>query len=368
MNNFQKITAFLFLFFAPFFLSAQEEEARTPWEVDFNYFYGNILEHSPAVSHLITGHPEGAILGFNWKTDGKESWQRAYNYPEWGFSFLYQNMKNPHLGENYGLYGHLGLYFLNRNLLLKVGTGVAYNTNPYDQNSNYRNNVYGTSLLSSTFLMLNFKHRIYENLGFQTGITLVHYSNGNFKAPNSSTNTLAFNLGLNYAFSSWESMDYIEAKNGNFEEPVHLNFVFRTGIQSSDVIGMGQFPFYIFSVYADKRISEKSSFTLGSELFLSEMLKELIYYKSVSYPEENVSGNEDSKRVAVFGGYQLHINRFSASANLGYYLYYPYDFEGRVYTRLGLQYFVSKNWFVAISVKSHAAKAEAVEFSVGYRL
>ncbi|HET8838181.1 MAG TPA: acyloxyacyl hydrolase [Flavobacteriaceae bacterium] len=362
-----KFYHFYLLFFVPVFLNAQKNASK-PFELDFNYFYGNILEHSPAISHLITSHPQGAMLGFSRKTFGEKSWQHAYNYPDWGFSFLYQDMGNQTLGDQFGLYAHLGFYFLRRNLLLKVGTGLAYNTNPYDQNSNYRNNAYGTSLLSSTFLLLNFKHRIYENIGFQTGITIVHYSNGNFKAPNTSTNTFAFNLGLNYDFSA-KPVDYIaEIEKRDFSEPIHFNFVFRSGIQSSDVIGMGQFPFYIFSAYADKRIGEKSSFTLGTELFLSEMLEELIYYKSVAYPEENVSGDEDSKRVGIFGGYQLHVNKFSACANLGYYVYYPYDFEGRVYSRLGLQYAVSKNWFGGISVKSHAAKAEAVEFSVGYRL
>lgn len=365
-HSFKFLFLYLF-FFVPVWLNAQKNSPH-PFELDFNYFYGNILEHSPAISHLITGHPEGILVGYNRKTNGREAWQQSYNYPDWGFSLLYQNMRNSHLGEQYGLYGNVGFYFLKRKLLLKVGTGLAYNTNPYDQNYNFRNNAYGTSVLSSTFLMLNFKHPIYENIGFQTGIILVHYSNGNFKAPNTSTNTFAFNLGLNYDFSAKPIAYIAEIEKKPFSEPIHFNFVFRTGIQSSDVIGMGQFPLYIFSVYADKRISEKSSFSFGTELFFSEMLRELIYYKSVAYPEEGVSGNEDSTRAGLFGGYQLHVNKFSGFVNLGYYLYYPYKFEGRVYNRLGLQYAVSKNWFVGISVKSHAAKAEAAELSVGFRL
>lgn len=368
MNDFLKTPALLLLFVCSF-VSAQETKSKTPWSLDASYFYGSIWEHNSAMGHLITDHPQGFLLSYSRKTLGTEAWERYYNRPDVGYSFLYQDMGNPNLGDHYGVYAHLGFYFLKRNLLLKTGTGIAYNTNPYDQNTNYRNNAYGTSLLSSTFLMLNFKHGIFENLGFQTGVVLVHYSNANFKAPNKSTNTIAFNLGLNYSWNTENlpGIIHVEQKQ-HYSEPVHYNFVIRGGVNSSDIIGMGQYPFYIFSVYADKRISWKSGFMAGAEIFFSGMLEELIYYKSVAYPEETVSGDEDSKRIGIFGGYQLYINKFSAYVNLGYYAYYPYEFEGRVYNRFGVQYRLSPKWFVGASVKSHAAKAEAAEFSIGFRL
>ena len=51
------------------------------------------------------------------------------------------------------------------------------------------------------------------------------------------------------------------------------------------------------------------------------------------------------------------------------YRYWPYEFENRVYNRLGLKrYFFSDKVFAAVTVHAHWAKAEAVEFGVGYRL
>ena len=58
----------------------------------------------------------------------------------------------------------------------------------------------------------------------------------------------------------------------------------------------------------------------------------------------------------------------SILTQLGYYVYYPFDFEGQVYNRMGARYYFTKNIFGSVSVRSHAAKAEAVEFSIGYRL
>ena len=91
-------------------------------------------------------------------------------------------------------------------------------------------------------------------------------------------------------------------KKKKFTQPIKYNVVFRGGVNESDVVGSGQFPFYIISAYADKRINVKSALQLGTDVFFSNFLKELIYYKSVSFPEELVSGNEDYKRVGVFCG------------------------------------------------------------------
>ena len=153
-----------------------------------------------------------------------------------------------------------------------------------------------------------------------------------------------------------------------FTEKVKYNIVFRTGVNESDVIDTGQFPFYIVSGYADKRLNRKSAIQVGADIFFSKFLKELIYYYSVSFPEYDVTGDEDWKRIGVFVGHELFINKMSIVTQLGYYVYYPYDFEGQVYNRIGLKRYFGDKFFGAITLKSHGAKAEAVEFGIGVRL
>ena len=144
--------------------------------------------------------------------------------------------------------------------------------------------------------------------------------------------------------------------------------MFRSGINESDVVGSGQFPFYIISGYADKRINRKSAFQFGADVFFSNFLKELIYYQSVAFPNNNVDADTDYKRVGVFVGHELFINKMSVVTQFGYYVYYPFDFEGRTYQRIGIKHYFGDKWFGALTLKSHAAKAEAVELGVGIRL
>ncbi|MEH6535364.1 MAG: acyloxyacyl hydrolase [Psychroserpens sp.] len=350
-------------------VSSQEKDPNL-FTLDVNFFYGTVLEHNPDISHLIADHPTGLILSYSKKTYGFKDWESRFNYPDWGFSFVYQDMKSETLGENYGLYAHYNFYFLKRNINLRIGQGIAYTTNPYDKAENFRNNAYGSDLLSSTYVMLNYKkENIFKGFGVQAGISIVHYSNANFRAPNTSTNTFAFNIGTNYVFNNDKEPEYIASSDEKtYKEKIKYNFVFRTGLNESDIIDMGQFPFYIVSAYADKRLNRKSAIQFGTDVFFSKFLEELIDFYAVAFPELDVTGDEDWKRVGLFVGHELFINKMSIITQLGYYVYYPYDFEGQVYNRIGLKRYFGDKIFGAITLKSHGAKAEAVEFGIGIRL
>lgn len=363
------MTRFFSFFFLLCSLMVFSQTQQATYFIDVNYFKGNIALHNNDILHLIKGHPEGIIISWNKKTFGKQDWEQRYNYPDYGVSFAYQNLKNDVLGNNYSLYAHYNFYFLNRNLLLRIGQGLAYTTNPYDKFENHKNIAFGSRILSSTYAMLNYKkERLIDRFGLQAGLSLIHYSNANVKAPNTSINSVTFNFGITYNLDENEPNFINTITEEKYTEPLKINLVFRSGINESDIVDSGQYPFYVFSAYADKRLSHKSSIQLGADVFFSKFLKELIYYKSIAFPEEHVSGDEDWKRVGMFVGHELFINKMSVLSQLGYYVYYPYDFEGRTYFRVGLKRYFGDTWFAALTLKSHGAKAEAVEFGLGVRL
>ncbi|MCF6308729.1 MAG: acyloxyacyl hydrolase [Flavobacteriaceae bacterium] len=346
------------------------QENKEDFTLEANYFYGNIIKHNKDITHLITGHPEGFILSFNQKTFGKEYWQQKYNYPDWGFSTIFQNSKNETLGNNIGVYAHLNFYFIKRNLQFRVGQGIAFNNNPFDINNNIKNSAYGSRFLSATYLMLSYnKENVFKSLGIKAGFSLLHYSNGSIKAPNTSTNTIAFTIGTTYKFTKVEKVVFVkDTVSENYKEPLHYNVVLRGGVNESDYMNLGQQPFFTASAYVDKRVSYQSTLTAGVDVFFSKFLEKEIEYLSIAFPNFGVTGDEDYKRVGLFIGHDLNINDFALVTQIGYYIYYPYDFEGRIYQRLGLKYHFSKKIFGAATLKTHFAKAEAIEFGIGYRI
>lgn len=349
-----------------------QEQVKAPFSIDVDFTYGAILEHNPDISHLIIGHPRGFEITYNRKTYGKKQWERLYNFPDWGVSFVYQDLDNPVLGENYSLLAHYTWYFFNRNLNFKAATGISYVANPFNAESNPANNAYGTRILSTSYFKLNYvKEKLYKNIGFQAGIGLIHYSNGSLKSPNTSTNTIAFNLGFSYLVNSANIPDYqhTNKEEKKYTEPLRYNIAFKFGVNESDVIGLGQHAFYNVSGYIDKRFGYKHTVQAGVDVFFSNFLKNFIRYRSIAFPEDGLRGDEDHKRVGVFGGYQMHFNKTALAFNVGYYLYWPYEFETRIYNRFELKRFFMKDaFFASVSVKSHFAKAESLAFGIGARL
>lgn len=355
-----------------FGLCAQKElnVKQSKLSFDVNNFYGTILKHNPDISHLLTGHPTGVVFSAQFKTFGDKEWQRLYNYPDYGASFLYEDMDNEYLGKVYAVFVHYNFYFIKRLLMLRVGQGLAYNTTPYDIDDNYRNIAYGSHITSATYSLLTLKkENIVGGLGLQAGLGIVHYSNGNFKAPNKSTNTLFFNAGFTYQLDQ-DLPEYVEKEKGLLKgaEPFSFGLVFRSGVNQSNLVGSAQFPFYTLGGFVDKRLNKKSAIQLGAEVFFSKALERYIDFRSTGGFNDGITGDEDSRRVGVFLGHELRIHRTSVVLNLGYYVYYPFDFEGQFYNRLALRYYITKNIFGSIGVKAHSAKAEAAEFSIGYRI
>ena len=201
------------------------QERLTKSSIDFDYFKGNIALHNDGILHLISGHPEGFMLAWNKKTFGEQSWHQRFNYPDYGLSFSYQDLKEPALGHNFGIYGHFNFYFFNRQLMLRIAQGLAFTTNPYDRETNFKNNAFGSAVMSSTYLKLNYKkERLFDRFGIQAGLALIHYSNANVRAPNTSINSITLNAGLTYNLDESDPKYTYDLEDEKFTEKNQVQF------------------------------------------------------------------------------------------------------------------------------------------------
>ena len=340
-----------------------------------DYFYGNILNTSPDVTVFLQGHPNGIFVSYNKKTYGLESWEGLFNYPDVGVSFGYQNYESTILGELYSMYVHYNFYLLKRTsvnqLILRPGIGLAYSTNPYDKVTNNKNKAFGTTINSSTYFKLYYQRNyLIGNLGVTAGLTFVHASNSNVKSPNSGANVWGVTAGVNYNLTPKEPpITFIpSADTLKITEPIKVNLAVRGGFNESSIINSGVKPFFVASAYIDKRISRKSAFQFGADLYITPMLKD--YYEiNLDVPYSDLGEVNSFSRIGLFVGYELFINKLSIEGQIGYYVKYPFVYDGRVYETLGLKrYFTDeKKWFAVVRLKAHAANAETVEFGVGIR-
>jgi len=359
---------FLFLFIFGTSFSQNQSDA---YYIDVQGFRGNNFKHTQEVSHLATGHPDGLLISINKKSLGKKEWQQVYDYPDYGISFQTIDFKNKYLGKNYAIGLHYNFYFLKRHLLFRVSQGIGFTTNPYDKETNNKNNAFGSKILDNNYILLQYqKQNLLGPIGLQTGFMFTHFSNARFKAPNSGINSYAFTFGLNYNFEKNATILKDSLPNSkSYAEKIKYNFAFRTGISEAPVVGIGQRQFYHIGLYADKRLNRKSALQLGTDLFFSRYLKDYIQFSAVAFPNrEPVDPNTDYKRIGVFVGHELFINKLSIETQFGYYVYKPFKYDIDIYQRLVLKYYINKNIFAGIGLKTHKAKAEAAELTLGIRL
>ncbi|HLV45631.1 MAG TPA: acyloxyacyl hydrolase [Flavobacterium sp.] len=352
----------LWLFICPTILFAQQN-----WRIESQYYTGSILPHSDQITHLITDKPSGFLVSASTTAFKNSFWKKHYNYPDIGFSFHYQNNHNQTLGDLYGLFAHYDFYFFNRRLNLRIAQGVAFASNPFDRETNFRNLAYGSHWMPSTYFQLMYRQNIWKNWQAFGGLFLIHHSNATIKTPNISTNTVALTAGLSYTFEKSNNETLFENIPEIYSK-IRYSLAFRSGINESHIVGMGQKPFYHFTFATYKRLGYTGSIQLGTELFLSNTVKETIAFIVNSFPESDLPADTDWKRIGVFAGYEMHLNRLSLEGNVGIYVYDKYKENGALYQRLGLRYYVTKNWFGSMSLKTHFAKAEAFELGIGYKL
>jgi hypothetical protein len=359
---------FLLLFVFGISFSQNQSDA---YYIDVQGFRGTIFKHTQEVSHLATGHPNGFLVSINKKSSGKKEWQQVYGYPDYGISFQAIDFNNNYLGKNYAIGLHYNFYFLKRQLLFRVSQGIGFTTNPYDKESNNKNNAFGSKFLDNNYILLQYqKQNLLGPIGVQTGFMLTHFSNARFKAPNSGINSYSFTFGLNYNFEKDKPILKDSLPNSkSYAEKIKYNLAFRTGISEAPVVGIGQRQFYHIGLYADKRINRKSAIQLGTDVFFSRYLKDYIQFSSVAFPDKKpVDPNTDYKRIGVFVGHELFINKLSIETQFGYYVYKPFKYDIDIYQRLTLKYYITKNIFTGIGLKTHKAKAEAAELTLGIRL
>jgi len=358
---------FRFFLLVSFMTQAQQQNT---YAVEVSNLRGNTLAHKEDMYHLIQGHPEGVMLSFIARTHGAKEWQKAYNFPDYGGYFLYQDFNSQPLGQAYAVGAFYNFYFWKRRLQMRISQGVALVTNPYDKVTNSKNKAFGTPILDNTNFGLTYDNqKLLKPFGIHAGLMFTHYSNGRVKSPNSGINTYLLNVGVNYNFDADKNIvnDTAMVKK-NYREPIHYNFVFRSGINESPIIRSGQRPFYHIGFYADKRLNRKSALQLGTELFLTESFKDYIRYYAVAYPDKHINPDTDYKRVGIFVGHELLINKISLEAQLGYYVYQPFKKDIAIYDRVGMKYHITDKIFSSFTIKTHMFLAEALEFGIGVRL
>jgi len=367
----------LVLFYIGFFLGdvlAQTSIKPIFSNVQYHYFLGRIVKHTPQFTPAITENTQLHELSFNFKSKKHKKWHQTHHYPKFNFNLIYVdfgddaifgNSYNALVGLNYAKYDPLFVRHLN----LKFG--LNYSTKPYNRFTNPTNNVIGSHLNLTVKIDFGYSYKLTEKLHLSASVSVKHHSNGRVETPNKGINVLGGQIGL-----QWN----VENSNETDNLPI-LDFTINKKHQFTFSLGYGRhemvkeyngpkYPVYVAGFFAQKRLNTLLNLSYGVEY---------VYFKSAYHAiidNAIVPGKPHwhAGKISPYAGVDFLYGRFAIAALIGFYPYKPILTAGKIPTKFGFKYYLHSNdsmapntFFIAGYLKTHFAVAEYLEFSVGCR-
>jgi hypothetical protein len=250
-------------------------------------------------------------------------------------------------------------------LRLKIGTGLVFITNPYDADRNFQNTALSSRIMYGMRGELTHSYQLNKHWQIRSGITITHFSNGAVKVPNSGINIPALKLGVQYIPHIPVLHTSVADSSGNKAyKNVQFNISGAFTLKEIDLPGGPKYPGGVLSAYVNRRLNRKSALNLGFDGFYNTALKQVIEID----PNVDSLRTPDFKRVGMTFGHELFISRVSMLVQLGMYIYKPYQkADQSVYQRYGLKYYINRNLFAGVMLKTHFGTADFMEWTLGVR-
>lgn len=325
--------------------------------------YGFMVPHSGYIKYLSTKHFPSFELNFGKQALGKHNWQQQYNNPQSGIIYFYSYLGNKRLGQCHGL-----LYYINWSLwrtkqhwfAFRFATGLGYLSKTYHYQNNHKNIMISSHLNAAFNLMFNYQVKCSKKIYSTFGLGLTHFSNGAYKAPNMGVNIGSASIGVLYRFHDIP-ISYDKIQKPDFDKRVNIKVFGAFGVKEiAPPLGN---KYFACSFYSDflKPYSFRYKAGLGVDLFYNTSQIELMRRRNLEYNDYELL------KPGIHATHEMLISQLSFVFQTGFYLYAKEKTDGNIYTRLGLQYPIYKNVMVNLTLKSHFAKADYIEYGVGYK-
>lgn len=345
-----------------------QAKPKPAFNLGLRFHYGFLLNHAPDrtnISGAILTQMMGMEANIEWQTLGNKKWHHYYNYPSWGMSLVYYNIKDKEINNKNVAWGDGLAWLIYKNIRIihspffkvniRLGTGFAHFTKPYNKFTNPENLWVSSPITMALHINLETKYRISNHLNLVLGGTFTHYSIGALKMPNLGVNFPSINVGVIYTpYPEREiyQKDTIEVKvKKNF---LHLTAGFGTKVIGDS--GTKYFPVYAFSVNYGRRLGKVSKLLAGLDFFRDQSLLD----------SSNIIKGVDINRIGLFLGHEFMFGRLGFVAGSGLYIYKKTDRDAPFYLKIGLRYHFLKNIFGEIMLKTHYGQADNIQWSLGY--
>ncbi|MEM8568246.1 MAG: acyloxyacyl hydrolase [Bacteroidota bacterium] len=349
-----------------------QEIEKASWAFGTNPYYGGVLRYKDTMKKLEWTGLHGIELYANKLTNGRNRWERLFNYPELGVALEYYNYNVPdELGEVVSATSYLDftLNHTKRNKWrVNIGSGFVYSSKRFDTESNPDNKAVSSRISYVARGTVHYEIMLSENYFFNFNAAFRHYSNGKLNMPNNGMNFPVFGVGIKY-IPNPTKVDFIKDTIRYIDRSIKFNVMgaiaWREVLQE-DI----KHKAFSASLYLSKQITKYNSVLLGIDAFhydRESMIRALNVYRSKFLPED-FELDYDGRQLAITVGGELLIGKLSVLLQGGFYVYKPQLIYADWYQRYGFKYRVTDYLFLRTTLKAHSRTADMMEFGFGFTL
>ena len=334
--------------------------AQNGWSVQA--LPGFLAAHHEQMQAMGT-HTLGIALSREWKIDGGDgSLAKSQKQPYAGITVNHIAMFKDINGNLTSMLGYYDVGLLgneNAGLRIRITTGLGLLSKQWNVFTNPRNRAIGSSINGSMQLACYTQTRLTERTRLQLGLSLIHYSNGNFGQPNLGINLPCLFVGL-------KTLDGT-SKHYTPRFPINPN---RVEWQPSLRFGKKQMsmddPRNIFNYMGEiKLLYPHKPHRFWTAAVSGFYDRTYVYTKFQPLPKTSMARVTE---IAVSGGHEYRVGRVAMLADLGFYLYRPDNSKRRYYQAWGVKYYASQAITAMVRMRTHLSMADYLEWGVAYRI
>jgi len=326
------------------------------------YGAGFLIAHRGSLESLVNTYTYSFIVEVAKTSYGKKAWEQLYNFPSLGIGYFHGNLGNDEVfGIGDALYGFIEApYSLEKKLSFgyKFGVGVAYLSEKADLYDNIYNLAIGSHINAFVHFSFDIKLNLLQNrLFIKTGLGFKHMSNGKIQTPNLGLNLLDWHITSGYYFG--RRIPQIN-KTLPIRDKNTFMVIIAGGPKEFTEPNLGKYFAGNTTIEYEYSIQNKISTGLGADLF----------YDGVAHKE--LDTEEDSKpglhatRFGIHASYIIYYHKIGFIVQMGSYIAPYYKDDGYLYHRVGFRAKITNHLLANITMKTHWAKADIVEFGLGY--
>lgn len=357
------LTVIYIIFFALISVNAQ---VKRPVIIEAKVHSGLILPFYDAIAYLIEEDIAAFDINCSFPTYGEDYWEKMYRYPRAGFGYSFWNLGNDEVfGKAHALYGFVNIPFFKPkgkfSLNYEISFGASYLTKSFDPHENHLNRAISSHYNVYIHTGIDGKIKIKQRYEIVLGAGVTHFSNGKTHSPNYGINAGTVFLGLNYLIGNLPG-DFKNPDPPFLSKRFSHTVIYAAGGKVYDNL-MGK-KYFISSLNYNFNylLNHRRKIGMGADFFYDGSIREGLAEEN-NYPEEDVT---KLIRFGLHASHSVQYKNFVMGIQIGHYLYSKYTDLSLIYNRIAFQYFITNHLLLNISVKSHMAKADYIEWGIGY--